>query len=145
MSLKDAFLTGCVLPTDVVIQQGRDGDVVAIRSIEGLAREIAGCFFEGERSQRFRKKWGTSDKSQQRYINQHWQTFIKPARQMLSQRLGDPSVPETEKERIYHALIADRVVDQAVGRAAGQTQLEPGTEAFDGDKFLNRETDALDS
>ncbi len=145
MSLKDAFLNGCVLPTDIVVDQGKDGDLVAVRSIEDVAREIAGCHFEQSRSKRFRQVWGTSDKAQDRYVSQNWRHFVEPARQFLVQQLSDPAVSELYKERIYQALVADRIVDQAVGMDAGITQISPGTEQFHGDKFVNREIDSMDN
>ena len=89
MSLKNDLINGSIaLPQpervdpEPAIDMGkvaiaRYGEEVIVThlSVEYLARQFAGTFFEMNRSKRFRSIWGTSDKKQDYYIDKNWTIF----------------------------------------------------------------------
>ena len=72
--------------------------------IRKTARDIAGAFYEGNRSDTFRKNYP----DQYVYIELQWPAFVATAREILTDMLGNGSVSDHEKEEIYNALIAWR-------------------------------------
>ena len=87
------------------------------KTIKDMARELAGAFYEDNRSEAFRKTFPTL-KSYMRgqwhtpegdiIINKPgWMYHIDLARKLLVVMLGDHRVSEHMKERIYDALIED--------------------------------------
>ena len=77
----------------------RSGDVPVL--IRKTAEEIAGCFYEENRSERFRKETG----SQKQFIRQHWKDHISATIQCMAQLLSQPGFDEREKERIHDAIV----------------------------------------
>lgn len=99
------------------------------------AKELAGCFYEEERSDVFRATWP----KQQEYIDVKWPHFVAGVREAYSELLGraDESVPEDQKERMYEALIADAPRSRSEG-APSPIPILRGTEAFHGSRAENR-------
>lgn len=118
--------------------------VVTTLTVEYLARQFAGVFFEQNRSKKFRLLWGTSDKQQDRYIDHNWKSFIAPAREVMVKMLANPATPQDQKDMIYEALCQENIVQQVVAQDSALLQPERGTEAFDGEKVRNREVDDLE-
>jgi len=77
----------------------RSGDVPVL--IRKTAEEIAGCFYEENRSERFRKEAG----SQKQFIRRHWKDHISVTIQCMAQLLSQPGFDEREKERIHDAIV----------------------------------------
>lgn len=77
----------------------RSGDVPPL--IRKTAEEIAGAFYEGNRSERFRAGAG----SPKNYIRRHWKDHISDTIRCMAALLGQPGFPEHEKERIHEAIV----------------------------------------
>lgn len=80
--------------------QIRSGDVPKL--IRNTAEEIAGAFYDMNRTDRFRQQAGT----QRQFVRQHWKDHIPVTLEVLSSLLAEPGRSEAEKEEIYDALIA---------------------------------------
>jgi hypothetical protein len=77
----------------------RSGDVPVL--IRKTAEEIAGCFFEMSRSDRFRAAAGT----QKQFIKRHWKDHLSFALESLAGLLGQPGFPEDQKMTIHEAIL----------------------------------------
>ena len=77
----------------------RSGEVPVL--IRKTAEEIAGCFYELSRTDRFRAEAG----SQKQFIHRHWKDHLGNAVQSLAGLLGQPGFPEDQKLKIHDALI----------------------------------------
>lgn len=80
----------------------RAGDVPVL--IRKTAEEIAGTFYEGNRSEKFRSNAG----SQKNFIRKHWKDHIGITIQCMAQLLAQPGFPVEEKERIHEAFLEFR-------------------------------------
>ena len=80
----------------------RAGEVPKL--IRQTAEEIAGEFYELNRTDQFRKTAGT----QRHFIRRHWKSHVEFAIQALSMVLGQPGVPEENKENILEAILQFR-------------------------------------
>jgi hypothetical protein len=76
----------------------RAGDVPVL--IRKTAEEIAGCFYEMTRTERFRTQAGT----QRQFIKRHWKDHLGHALESLSGVLAMPGFPDEEKTKIYDAI-----------------------------------------
>lgn len=65
------------------------------------AEEIAGAFFDEDRSLRFRGRW----KSQKVYVKLNWASFVPVARKVLTHMLDRDDVSLAQKEEIYEAFL----------------------------------------
>lgn len=79
---------------------------MTVQMIQHLCREMAGEFYEGERSPRFRAIWPDA----RTFIARTWPQYIEIARTILVDMLrrSDAEVPPHQKEAIYEAIIEDR-------------------------------------
>jgi hypothetical protein len=77
----------------------RSGEVPIL--IRKTAEEIAGCFYELSRTDRFRTEAG----SQKQFIRRHWKDHLGNAVQSLAGLLGQPGVPEDQKMQIHEAIL----------------------------------------
>lgn len=88
------------------------------RTVRSMAKELAGKFYEGNRTPGFRKafptfrhymrgQWVQPDGSIKIY-RPGWLHHVVLARQMLTLMLGRKDIHENVKERIYDALLEDR-------------------------------------
>lgn len=99
------------------------------------AKEFAGCFYEKKRSGLFRDMWPSQDE----YVKHKWPHFVEAVREVWSAMLGRNDVPESHKQYIYEALIADAKESNSPN-ASTVIQIAPGTQQFEGDPFENRQT-----
>ena len=97
------------LPAGTPLRQAFDASKVRVtRLLEESAREIAGMFYEDEwkhveyrvRTDIFREYWP----DRQAYIEACWPHWLKDARLILSQMLGDNTKSEDIKREIYEAI-----------------------------------------
>jgi len=88
------------------------------RTVRSMAKEIAGTFYENNRSVGFRKafptfkhymrgQWVQADGSIKMY-RPGWLHHLALARKILAAMLGKTEVSAVMKERIFDALIEDR-------------------------------------
>lgn len=78
----------------------RSGDVPVL--LRKTAEEVAGAFFDMNRSDKFRMYAGT----QRTFVRQCWKDHLPIAIDLLSALLAEPGRDEREKEEIYDALVA---------------------------------------
>lgn len=106
-----------------------------VRMLCNTAKDIAGDFYEQDRSAKFRANWPI-DKV---FVECNWRHFIEAARRGYATVLGNEKVPEETKKRIFYAIaIWDQVAQQSPNFEG--VQLEPNTQQFEGDKYENRKT-----
>lgn len=72
--------------------------------IKKTAEDLAGAYFEEERSERFRKLWPDV----RQFIGRNWPNFVTIARAILTEMLRRVDTPDAQKEEIYEALLDDR-------------------------------------
>jgi hypothetical protein len=78
--------------------QIRAGDVPEL--IKKTAKEIAGCFYDGNRSEQFRQGAGTQD----HFVKRQWKHYVPAAVTNLAELLALPGFPEDQKLVIYEAI-----------------------------------------
>lgn len=71
--------------------------------IRRTAKDIAGAFYEQNRTERFRKAWP----DQRAYIAKCWPHFVVTAKDTLLELLRRPSTPQHHKQQIYDAFLED--------------------------------------
>jgi hypothetical protein len=76
----------------------RAGEVPQL--IKHTAKEIAGAFYDMNRTERFRQQAGT----QRRFVRQHWKDHVEVAVEALVGVLSLPGTSDHEKNAIYDAL-----------------------------------------
>lgn len=99
------------------------------------AKELAGCFYDNDRSATFRATWPSQDD----YVAAKWHHFIAPVREGYAELLGLPNVPEDQKELMYEALV-DNIEAVTSDGASSPLQLVKDSAAFVGDRYENRLT-----
>jgi hypothetical protein len=97
------------------------------------AKEMAGCFYENDRSEVFRTTWP----DQMDYVNAKWAHFVEPVRQAYAELLAHPGVPEDQKERMYEAL-TDQIEATVSDGAHSPLPIFKDSENFVGDRRENR-------
>lgn len=97
------------------------------------AKELAGCFYEKNRSDKFRASWP----NQMTYVNTKWPHFVQGVREGYAELLGHPGTPEDMKERIYEALL-DNATEVHSDSAASPIQIAKNSQQFIGDRYENR-------
>lgn len=102
------------------------------------AWEIAGQFYEEDRSAKFRVNWKSAE--EYAYANRH--AFVEQARAEFAASLANPRTDPAEAERILIALLAERAFAEGQ-KARGvesdtQLQVRKGTQQFDGDRYENK-------
>lgn len=74
-------------------------------AIAKVARELAGSWYdESAHDNDFFKFYPNENL----FIEREYPRFIPLAREMMGNQLGDPKIPECQKEDIYEALMLDR-------------------------------------
>lgn len=81
-----------------MLLQIRAGEVPKL--IKHTAKEIAGAFYDMNRTEQFRQMAG----NQRRFVRLHWTHHIPVAIECLTGVLALPGTSEHEKEEIYDAL-----------------------------------------
>ena len=69
--------------------------------IRETAKELAGAFYDMNRTPEFRQKAG----KQRQFIKMYWKDHVELAYETLSALLGQPGTADPVKEKIYEALI----------------------------------------
>jgi hypothetical protein len=121
------------------------------RTIRSLAKELAGIFYEGKRSEQFRRggalvkaiksmplpdgsvceqvvlvPFNVAYPTAKAYVAAWWPFFVDPAEKMLVNMLGLPNVSERRKSQIYDAICEhnDKRLMQGGGKYLRQRPLE---------------------
>lgn len=102
------------------------------RMIAHDAKEMAGEFYERERSLTFRASWP----KQMEYVNIKWPHFVQGVREVYAELLGRDDVPEDDKEKMFDALTSDAEASHSDG-ASSPLQIFKDTENFVGDRREN--------
>jgi len=76
----------------------RTGEVPEL--VKKTAQEVAGAFYDMNRSERFRQYAGTQDA----FVAAAWKDHIQTAVDLLAQLLAMPGTSDHEREAIYDAL-----------------------------------------
>ncbi|UIY28708.1 hypothetical protein LZK73_18430 [Neorhizobium galegae] len=76
----------------------RSGDVPEL--VRHTAKEVAGAFYDMNRTERFRQQAGT----QRRFVRQCWKDHVQTAVDLLTSLLALPGTSDHEKAAIYDAL-----------------------------------------
>ena len=102
------------------------------------AYELAGQFYEKNRSAKFRVNWPKAED----FADANRKAFVAQARADFTAMLGNPKTDEKTKKRVYLALLVERAfaagLEQMGREADNQLQIHTGTQQFDGDKAENR-------
>ena len=76
---------------------------MTVMLVRRTAKDIAGAFYEQNRTDRFRKFWPDQDQ----YIARNWPDFVEEARSTLAGLLGQKTTSEHLKREIFDALQED--------------------------------------
>ena len=102
------------------------------------ASELAGQFYEKNRSPKFRVNWPNAYD----FAEANKKAFVAQARADFTTMLGREKTPEATKKRLYLALLVERAfaagLEQLGKEADNQLQIHTGTQQFEGDKAENR-------
>jgi hypothetical protein len=79
--------------------QIRAGDVPDL--IKKTAKEIAGTFYDMNRTDQFRAEAGSQD----HFVKRHWKSHVGVAIECLGGVLGLPGTPDDQKETIHAAIL----------------------------------------
>lgn len=79
--------------------QIRAGEVPEL--IKKTAQEIAGCFYDQNRTDQFRAEAGSQD----HFVKRHWKSHIGLAIESLAGLLGNRGIPEDQKELVHEAIL----------------------------------------
>lgn len=63
---------------------------------------------------------------QKQFINREWKRFVEPARKQLALMLGNPMVPEWQKEQIMDALIKHASMPGNIDRRVAKNLIDGG-------------------
>lgn len=108
------------------------------KMIKHDAMELAGAFYELNRTDVFRKL----NPNQDAYVRKEWPHFVEDVRNAYVACLSDPRTTELMKEKCADALIADNAASLQ-SNAVDVLQINKGTEAFQGSKYQNRDTERM--
>ncbi len=104
-----------------------------IRIIYDKARDLAGEFYDNDRSDKFRANWPSQDE----YAKCNWKSYVEEARSQLVARLADPHYPITEKNKIWSAIVLERKINETKPMDPG-IQIRKDSQQFVGDKRENK-------
>lgn len=74
------------------------------QTIQHLAREMAGTFYENQRAPKFRQTFPSA----QKYVAAYWPYFVSAARHVMAHMLGRSDVHQNLKDAMADSLIDDR-------------------------------------
>ena len=76
--------------------------------VKKTAQELAGAFYEWQASHnRYGDDFYRLYPDVKAFMKRDWPNFVRAAKECLAKQLGDPAVPEKEKQAIYEALLND--------------------------------------
>jgi hypothetical protein len=96
------------------------------------AREVAGVFYDMNRSEKFRTNWPNQD----RFADCNWKTFVEATRQLYAERLGDPNLDPVEGRKMHLALVLQAMMAKGE-EADNRLQIAPNSAQFEGDNREN--------
>ena len=99
------------------------------------AEQVAGEFYDLERSEKFRLNWPNQDE----FVQSEWKNFVAAVRLMYTERLGDDLTTEADKQKMFKAIVMQNIMAQNQ-EADTRLQIMPNTQSFVGDKTENRKT-----
>ena len=106
--------------------------------IYNRAYEIAGVFYENNRSAKLRANWPNVYE----YAEANKRAFVEQARADFTKLLADPKADADEQKRAYLALLLERAFSEGLKQLGKETdtrlQVRTGTATFEGDKAENR-------
>ena len=76
---------------------------MTVQLIRRTAKDMAGAYYEMQRTDRFRKYWA----DQKVYIRECWPHFVVSARDTLTHMLTLSTTPAHVKQEIYEALVEE--------------------------------------
>ncbi len=97
------------------------------------AKEIAGVFYDMNRSMKFRLNWPLQDN----FVDANWKNFVEAARGLYAERLGDPKTPPEEARKMHLAIVLQEMIGHGQEKD-NRLQLAPNTQQFEGDKRENK-------
>lgn len=104
------------------------------------AFELAGQFYENERSEKFRVNWPDAYD----FAEANRKAFVQQARADFTAVIANPKTDPAKAKRMYLALLAERAfaagLEQMGQEADSQLQVLKGTQTFEGDRKENRKT-----
>jgi hypothetical protein len=116
------------------------GQVISTKEADDLvsmlihdAGEIAGQFYDMDRSEKFRLNWPSQDN----FVDANWKSFVEAARSLYAQRLGDPKTPPEEARKMHLAIVLQEMVGHGQEKD-NRLQLAPNSQQFEGDKRANK-------
>ena len=118
-------------PHDEELSVQEVADRIAI--IYKKARELAGEFYDKDRSDKFRINWPSQDE----YAKCNWKSYVEEARAELVTKLADPHYPVKEKNKIWSAIVLERKINEAKPMDPG-LQIRKDSQQFVGDKKENK-------
>lgn len=102
------------------------------------AADLAGAFFDGNRSKKFRANWKSADD----YAEANKNAFIAQARADFSKILANPKADPNEQRVCYLALLLERAFSEGLKQLGRETdtqlQVLKGTAQFEGDSHENK-------
>ncbi len=87
------------------------------------AKEMAACWYEEAAHD---NEFYAFYPKQKMFINREWKRFITASKQQLSLMLGDPMVPEWQKEQIFEALVKHASLPGNIDRRAAKMMIDGG-------------------
>lgn len=93
---------------------------MTVMLVRRTAKELAGIYYDGERSPAFRQNFP----SQRDYVARRWVHFIKPAREQLVDLLTQPHITTYMKDKIRDALVEDYMRARLPGGGVDIVQLQ---------------------
>lgn len=99
------------------------------------AKEMAGCFYDHDRSEAFRRTFPSQDE----YVALKWPHFVAGVRAAYAELLSHAGVSEDEKAAMYEALTDNASAVMSEG-ASSPMQIIKDSSAFFGDRRENLRT-----
>lgn len=104
-----------------------------IRMLYHDAKQLAGQFYDADRSVKFRTNWP----DQYKFANSEWKSFIEATRTAYALQLGDPKTKPEDARRMHLALVLEAKIGEGKEKD-NRLQLFPNTQQFVGDKHENK-------
>jgi hypothetical protein len=97
------------------------------------AEELAGQFYDQDRSAKFRVNWPSQDD----FVKTERLAFVEAVRTAYALQLGDPKTDPADARRMHLAIILQERIGEGEEKN-NRLQLFPNTQQFAGDRYDNR-------
>lgn len=97
------------------------------------AEELAGQFYDQDRSAKFRLNWPSQDD----FVKTERLAFVEAVRSTYAALLGDPKTDPADARRMHLAIVLQERLGQGEEKN-NRLQLFPNTQQFVGDRYENR-------